>query len=362
MIIRPYCHKDRSAWDEYVLNHPRGSAFHFSAWAEAVSNAYDFEGCCLVARSGKGGCGTIKGILPLVHHHLPGGLGRALVSLPYCDAAGPLADSDTIARQLLLKAFGLARQRSARNVSIRSAIPFAGIDGALTRHPEKVRMILRLPDSSDKLFSEFKAKLRSQVRKPFRDGLYHEIGGRRLLRAFYPVFAENMRDLGSPVHSMAWLSSLLEGYGNRAHVVVVRLPDKTPAAGGIILCHPGQVSVPWASSLRRYNPVNPNMLLYWTFLKFACDMGYPRFDFGRSTIGEGTYRFKEQWGSTPHAIHWCGFTARKTDRLETAVCPVPPPRPGKPGIDRETIETIYRNIPLPLSRGIGNSIRKYIAL
>ena len=46
------------------------------------------------------------------------------------------------------------------------------------------------------------------------------------------------------------------------------------------------------------------MLLYWTFLAFAADNGYGQFDFGRSTPGEGTYRFKSQWGAEPHQLYW----------------------------------------------------------
>ena len=46
------------------------------------------------------------------------------------------------------------------------------------------------------------------------------------------------------------------------------------------------------------------MLLYWSCLKFACEQGYRVFDFGRSTVGESTYRFKEQWGAVHHPMFW----------------------------------------------------------
>ncbi|MEZ5583585.1 MAG: GNAT family N-acetyltransferase [Candidatus Competibacteraceae bacterium] len=64
------------------------------------------------------------------------------------------------------------------------------------------------------------------------------------------------------------------------------------------------MEIPWASSLRKYNSLSPNMLLYWSVLEFACKKGYRIFDFGRSTPGEGTYRFKEQWGAKPVQLYW----------------------------------------------------------
>ena len=79
---------------------------------------------------------------------------------------------------------------------------------------------------------------------------------------------------------------------------------REPAAGGVILCHSQTVSIPWASAHRHLNRWNPNMLLYWTFLEYAADQGYAFFDFGRSTPGEGTYRFKEQWGAKPAPLFW----------------------------------------------------------
>ena len=41
-----------------------------------------------------------------------------------------------------------------------------------------------------------------------------------------------------------------------------------------------------------------------TILEFASRQGFSVFDFGRSTAGEGTYRFKEQWGAKPVPMYW----------------------------------------------------------
>ncbi|MFH1154532.1 MAG: GNAT family N-acetyltransferase [Pseudomonadota bacterium] len=356
MIIRKFSWKDKFAWDEYVLSHPHGSAYHLTAWGQAVKNAYGFEGCYLMAQTGERNPGRICGVLPLIHHHAPLSRG-SLISLPYCDVAGPLADSQEIAEQLIRAALNIAGQQSIKKVSLRCFSPLPGdIEGETVNH-EKVRMMLNLPGTSNQLLASFKAKLRSQILKPLRDGLFTEVGGIQNLRFFYPMFAENMRDLGSPVHSIKWLRAILVEYGNRAHLVVVRLPDKTLAAGGIILCHSNLVSIPWASSLRRLNHFNPNMILYWTFLRFACDRAYPVFDFGRSTKGEGTYRFKNQWGAKPGLLNWKNFSSE--NRLRTDL--LTDMKGNKPSI-RGYLERIYGYLPTQFSTCIGSNIRKYITL
>jgi len=155
MIIREYRSKDRQAWDEYALNHPHGVPYHLTAWKDAVENAYDFKGCYLIAETGKGG--RIKGFLPLIHHHLPFSKG-ALIFLPFCDAAGPLADSEETEKALL----DSASEQGIKKISVRCTRPFADIDKNHTINKNKVRKLLNLPDTSEALLASFKAKLRSQ--------------------------------------------------------------------------------------------------------------------------------------------------------------------------------------------------------
>ena len=62
--------------------------------------------------------------------------------------------------------------------------------------------------------------------------------------------------------------------------------------------------VPWASSVREYNALCPNHVLYWSMIQSAIADGCDTFDFGRSTPGGSTYRFKSQWGARPLPLHW----------------------------------------------------------
>nr|NJM03672.1 peptidoglycan bridge formation glycyltransferase FemA/FemB family protein [Desulfobacula sp.] len=346
---------DKENWNAYVLNHPQGIAYQLFAWKEAVEKAYGFKGLYLMAGNGN----KTSGILPLIRVNLPFASG-SLVSLPYCDAGGPLADSPDIEHQLISEAFNLASTMGIRTVSLRATNPLAGYEPDTTLNRNKVRMLLRLPDNSEKLLASFKAKLRSQVKKPFKDGLSVRSGGVELLNEFYPLFAENMRDLGSPVHSRNWIKQILCRFKNRAILFIVKMPDQTLAAGGILLCHPHMVSVPWASSLRRFNSWNPNMMLYWAFLKFAADNRYPLFDFGRSTPDEGTFGFKKQWGANPTPLYWADFktAGRCKHKLQPVVNTISPDVSEK----RKLAESMIIKMPIPVSKAFGNMTRRYISL
>ena len=353
MQIRQVHPRSLQSWDRYVFNHPRGLACQLSAYTRAVKQAYAFDTRYLAAFSGS----RIRGVLALTRMGLPGLPGQ-WISSPYCDAAGILADNGHIEAALLERARALAKETGASGLALRNPAPFSGIHPDLTAHPGKVRMVLELkPDPVD-LMASLKAKVRSQVKKPMRDGLAFFIGGRELIRPFYRIYSENMRDLGSPPHPLNWFRRLMSAYGNGSHIGIVRLSGGTPAAAGLILSHPRTVSIPWASSLRRYNRMNPNMLLYWGFLAFAAGQGAAFFDFGRSTPGEGTYRFKAQWGAKPVPLHWAAFNTR-TDHPRY---PLPLEPAGSTAGLRSTAEKILSSMPVPVTTLVGQAVRKYIPL
>jgi lipid II:glycine glycyltransferase (peptidoglycan interpeptide bridge formation enzyme) len=161
----------------------------------------------------------------------------------------------------------------------------------------KVRMAAQLKSTSEEQFNLFPAKLRSQIRKPSKDGCTIKNGSVELIDDFYRVFTHNMRDLGSPVHSKKFITRFVMEYGEKARMFVV-YKDAIPIAGAIVTGIRDTLVNPWASFDKRYRSAAPNMLLYWGMLEWAVNNGYHIFDFGRSTVDEGTFKFKTTMGCT----------------------------------------------------------------
>jgi FemAB-related protein (PEP-CTERM system-associated) len=164
-------------------------------------------------------------------------------------------------------------------------------------------MMLRLKASDEAVWNALDRKVRNQVRKAEKSNLTVRSGGVELVDRFYPVFARNMRDLGTPVYSRRLFEEVLRAFPDRAQLHIVRL-NGVPVAGGFTYRTPSMVQLPWASSLRAYNTLCPNVLLYWDAIQFAQQSGAATFDMGRSTPNEGTYKFKSQWGAEPVPLHW----------------------------------------------------------
>ncbi len=208
-------------------------------------------------------------------------------------------------------------------------------------------MILELAEDADTQWQGFDAKLRNQIRKAEKSGLTAIVGGKELLADFYAVFVRNMRDLGTPVYAEKFFSEVLNVFCDHTRIIVVHLEGK-PVAAGLIAWFRDTVEIPWASSIRDYNQLCPNNLLYWTALQYALAHGFTRFDFGRSTPGEGTYRFKEQWGAKPIQLNW-QYLLPEGDSL---------PELNTKNPKFEMAIRVWQKLPLDLTRLIGPHIVK----
>ncbi|CAI4032553.1 FemAB-related protein, PEP-CTERM system-associated [Nitrospira tepida] len=329
-------------WDRYVLDSPTATGYHLAAWRQVIEQTCGHRTVYLMARDGHG---EIRGVLPLVL--LSSRLfGRFLVSMPFLNYGGVDAADRAVREKLLEAAAQEAKALGASHVEIRQAQP---LPIAWRCKDHKVSMRLSLPSDFQTLFKSFPSKLRSQIRRPQKEGMTVKVGGADLLEDFYRVFSRNMRDLGTPVYGKGFFRTILETFPKETAVCSVSW-NGHPVAAGLVYSFREMMEIPWASSDRRYDRLAPNMLLYSSVLEYACQQGCKVFDFGRSTLDSGTYRFKEQWGAKPVPLYW--YYWLKDDR------PLPELNPHNPRY-RLAI-SLWRTLPLPIANLLGPRIVKYL--
>jgi FemAB-related protein (PEP-CTERM system-associated) len=333
---------DRNLWDRYVQTRPAAVNYHRYGWRDVVENTFRHRCYYLAARAGDG---SIVGILPLVFMHSRL-FGRFLVSVPFLNYGGLLCSSREAGDALLAEAAILLQELHAEYAELRHSEPWPS---ELPVKQHKVCMLLELATNAESQWQAFNPKLRNQIRKAEKNGLTAVIGGKELLADFYTVFARNMRDLGTPVYSDQLFASVLQSFPAESCIIAVYCADK-PVAAGMLCWFRDTVEIPWASANRDYNHLCPNNLLYWTALQFALEKGFKRFDFGRSTPGEGTYKFKEQWGAKPLQLNW--------QYLLPAGASLPELNTKNPKY--EMAIKLWQKLPLPVTRLLGPYIVKNI--
>lgn len=338
---------DWSRWDSFLLSQPNAWPYHLFAWREAIIQGYKHDPYYFIAEEAD----EIIGVLPVIHLKFPF-ITNELTALPYCDV-GNYVGSDEAFSVILDSFVELGKKLSVETINLRGSldIDYSATVPMTLESTNKVRMLMNLPDSSDILISSYKSKLRSQIRKSEKNGVVFRWGSLDDIDNFYSVMSYNMRDLGSPVHSRSWFHSVLNSFNKNARLGLVELDGKT-VGGCIILMLNDKLCIPWASTLRKYNHLAPNMLLYWNVLKYACDNHFKTFDFGRSSSMEGTYRFKAQWGAEASPLDW--YTINIHAHVEK----------NSIGMDskRAYFEHVWRKMPLIVTNYFGPKIRRYISL
>jgi FemAB-related protein (PEP-CTERM system-associated) len=327
-------------WPRVVDASSQARLAHAAEWLTIIRRAYGHEPLYLAADS-DAGCAVLPAFV--VRRPL---FGTVVTSMPFLDSGGPCGASPLVATLLVERLMAEARHRRARLVELRCAERLA-IDAEPI--DSKVNMTLALDGDPDALWRRFDKGVRNQIRKAERSGLAVECGGANHLPAFYEVFAERMRDLGSPVHAPAFLDAVVDAFGPRARVVLVK--KGTVTIGGLVaLAFKDRVIVPWASCLKEHFALCPNMLLYWETIRTACRDGFARFEFGRSTRQSGTYHFKRQWGAEEEPIWWYRI-------------PVASGRPLSHSDSRgssDVLARLWQRLPLAITREVGPHIRKYL--
>jgi serine/alanine adding enzyme len=324
-------------WDAYVTGHADASAWQLAAAVGIGAASFGLRSYFLGARDAGG---RLRGVLPLVEQRLVPWT-RCLVSLPFCTYGGVLADDEAALAALLQGAEDLAARRGAERILLRHSRAVPAISWAQSL--DKVSMVLPLPDSVAELQKMLGSKLRSQVRRADRENPEVRIGGAELLADFYPVFCSVMRDLGTPVYPLRFFAAVCAALQSRASVVVIYLAGK-PVSGAILVQWRDGMEVPWAATLGRVKSLSVNMRLYWELLQLALTRGCRSFDFGRSSVDAGTYRFKSQWGAQPVQLHWHCWSRAGADAVAG-------PQDGQSRLALAV--RLWSRMPLPVANWLG---------
>ena len=333
---------DEAMWDHFVLSHPQASGYHTLAWRAVIGKVFGHRTFYLMARD-EGG--AVQGVLPLVLTKSPM-FGCFLTSMAFLNYGGVLADRVDVRLALLAAAGETAKEVGAAHIELRQTDP---IETDWPVRSRKVSMRLALPPDYETLLKAFPSKLRSQIRRAQKEGMEVRLGGEELLEDYYHVFTRCMRDLGTPVYEKMFFQSIVEAFPKEARLCVVSLKGM-PLASGFLYGFRSTLEIPWAASDKRFSRLAPNMLLYSAVLEFACREGFKEFDFGRSSVDSGTYRFKQQWGARPRQLYWYYWLAGGQS--------LPELNPDNPKF--KAAISVWQHLPLPVANLIGPHIVKYL--
>ncbi len=296
IAIRTLDDASAPAWDAFVNAMPEGTFCHRAAWARVIQHAFGHRTFFSYAEQD----GAITGILPLAQVKTPL-FGNTLISSPFCVYGGPLAADSDSAAALEAHAETLLRNTRAGAVELRDRQPMAADGGWVGRPDLYVTFRKSIEADHDRNLKAIPRKQRAMVRKGIQYGLTSVC--HRDTAVLHRVYAESVRNLGTPVFSRRYFDILLDAFGDAADVVTI-LDDGQPIASVMNFYFREEVLPYYGGGTAQARQRAGNDFMYWEVMRRAADRGYRLFDFGRSKIGTGAHAFKHNWGFTPAPLHY----------------------------------------------------------
>jgi FemAB-related protein (PEP-CTERM system-associated) len=335
---------ERARIDGFVREHRAATPFHLTGWSLGVARGCSQRAHYLIAERS----GALAGVLPLTEVRSPL-FGSALVSSGFAVDGGVLAHDEATTAALIAAAWELAQRLGCPTLELRGG-PAPGTDWHLD---EETYLGFVRPVAADDE-AELKAiprKQRAEVRKALGNDLTVETGsGARDLAAHYAVYAESVRNLGTPVFPRALFREVVAALGETADVLTVRHAGD-PVASVLSLYFNKTVYPYWGGGSFSARALRANDLMYFALMRHARARGCTRFDFGRSKAGTGPAAFKKNWGFEPHPLAYAVRTARGAA-----------PRQVNPASPRYRLQVAaWKRLPLwlanrlgpPIARGLG---------
>lgn len=333
---------EEKLWNDFVDRSTQGTFFHLIGWKKVIEKTFPYHSWYLFAFDDCGVCGC----LPLFHvkNRI---CGNALISVPFGVNGGICAHDLQFAEVLLKRGKKLAEELQVDYMELRHANP-SGLD--LPVKDLYVTFERGLDSDVDKNMAAIPRKQRRMIRQSMTHGLSFTAGtSEQDLVGFYNIYAQSVRNLGTPVFSFHYFKHLLWQFKENCQIFSVWHHEKRVSAV-MTFFYKERVMPFYGGALKEYFSYGVNDFMYWELMKYACLEGYKIFDFGRSKYGTGSFNFKRHWGFEPSPLPYQFFLHRRQE--------IPDVNPLNPKI-KPLIE-LWKRMPLFITKLIGPHIIKYV--
>lgn len=329
--------------EAFVANHAEGTPFHRPTWLLAAARGTGNRALGLIAERG----GELQAWLPLLEVHSPL-FGRVLSSSGFGVGGGLLATDPKAAKPLFAALEELAQRRSCPAIELRGGmLPTLGA-GWTIKQDSHCGFVLPLAAGDEAQLAAIPRKQRAEVRKGLTGELAVTIGtSARDRAAHFAVYAESVRNLGTPVFPKRLFSEALDAFGEDADILTV-WHHGTPLASVLSLYHNGAVMPYWGGGTMHARKLRANDRMYFELMLHARRRGCLAFDFGRSKTHSGAYDFKRNWGFEPAPLSYAQWTA-----------PGAVARDADPTSAKHAARiALWKRLPLPIANLIGPHIAR----
>jgi FemAB-related protein (PEP-CTERM system-associated) len=274
-------------------------------------------------------------------------VGEQLISMPYAVYGGLLVDSDDAQELLLEAAQERGKKVGAGYVELRH---LEERPGRRLKSDLYVTFRKQLPAKVEEVMPGIPKRARAEVRRAVGQ---HQMTFEQSedYQAFYQLFSDDKRRLGSPPLPYRWFSALREEFGRQVVLHMVRDSAGKPAAAVMSFAFQGVLYAYYSGSRFDLRGSGVNNFIYCRMMEWAVDEGFQCFDFGRSRKETGAAFFKHNMGFEAENLSYEYLMLRDDATM-------PEFHPSNPALSAH--RRIWSNLPRFVTRRLGGRLSRYL--
>lgn len=329
--------------EAWLAGQSEATPFHRPVWLNAIAAGTGNEALALIVERR----GEIAGYLPLNAVRSPL-FGSVLASSGFAVGGGVLAAGKAERAALFEAAEELAARLSVPTIELRGGDLPNDRAGWSIRTDSHCGFVAPLAADDEAQLLTIPRKQRAEVRKGLEQDLTVSIGTSEADRAaHYAVYAESVRNLGTPVFPRSLFDEVLDRFGDDADILTVSHQGQ-PVASVLSLYHHGAVMPYWGGGVWAARRLRANDRMYFELMLHARRRGCSQFDFGRSKTGSGAYDFKRNWGFEPEPLSYASWTADGQEK-----------RDADPTSAKHALQiALWKRLPLAVANRLGPLIAR----
>jgi serine/alanine adding enzyme len=319
-------------WRTYVSSRPEGTYYHLPEWQAVLKESLGHKPYYVFAKNEEG---KLCGVLPLFH--VKSALaGSRLVSLPFANACGPIADSPDTIEALVNRAKSLCDEMKCQYLEIRMT---NALSPGLDLNDYFFTYVVELSEPQA-MWKRLDKRVRWAVDKARKGGVVVKIDdSAKGLETFHDLNLRTKRRLGVPAHSSGFFTAMRKHMNGHFRLYLAEVQGKV-VAGAIDISFNGVVAYSYAASDSSYLQHCPNDAIAWQAIQDSSNEGYRHFDFGKTASDNvGLAQFKKKWGAEKRSLYYYYYP--KEPNLVSS---------NRTGIKYKLVTGLWRKLPLPVLR------------
>jgi len=273
--------------------------------------------------------------------------GNCALPLHFSGYYDSIVADDLNQKQKILFQFLNHCKKEKKYTQVPEILPIEGHQSFLGYSVYKIKLDIKL-SAEEQVLKVASKRMSSYIKSAIKSNLTCVKGGLKFMNKFYPLYLQNMKEVGSPPLPKIFFEKILEYIPYKSKIILIEDNGKVCSGMFLLKVSESELFAPTICTPRLYQSSQSSQLIYLEAIKEAKKLGCSFMNFGRSIDGSGPALFKKRYGLT--AIPLLIFTQTKNWSLTNP----------KNSIYLKILVSVWKKLPISITKLLSKFFSKHL--